>query len=224
MSAKIALLCTLAALNQSGCAPFKDKPQLASFALRHPLAALAIGDKHALAPNITSNAVRLSERVGLDNRANGDGRGTQVNALRHSLWQAAIAARFGSDIAQKAGNAYEKSAVLHDSADYPDRYRADEAADLRNNAIGRRIGSARGGRDMNALAAALLDEYRRNGLWTIAPVKTHGKTVWRISQTRLDENAYRNALSKLAKLDENGMTAQERQKLAAQQAREHSKH
>ncbi|QMT32652.1 hypothetical protein LNQ82_08725 [Conchiformibius steedae DSM 2580] len=218
MSLKIALLCLT--LGNNACAPFKDKPELAHFSLRHPIAAAAIGQTGALSTNITSNAVRLSQRSGLDNRANGDGRGTQMNALRHSLWQAAIAARFGDDIARQAGNAYEKNPVWQHTLDYPDRYRADEAADLRNNAIGRRIGLRQRGQTMHALANALLNEFRQNGLWTAAPVKENGRTQWRIAQTRISETEYRRAVQNLAALDGNGMTAAERQQLAQQPARQ----
>lgn len=210
----LAALCMAAALGGSSCAAFKDKPQLAAFARRHPIAAFAIGNRSELGTNITSNAVRISTRLGLDNRANGDGRGTQVNALRHSLWQASITARFGSRIAEAAGNAYERNAVQQNSRDYPDRYHADEATDLRNNAVGRRIGA--GGGNMKQLAVKLLDEYRSNGLWTAAPVQENGKTVWRISQTRLDKTTHQTAVAKLAALDGNGMTAAERQQAQQQ--------
>lgn len=211
------LLCCLLAPALSSCGGLQDKPGLLDFSLRHPAAALAIGSESPHGTNITSNAVRLSTRLGLDNRANGDGRGTEVNALRHSLWQAAISARFGADIAEQVGNAYERDSTLRPQSDYPNRYRADEAADLRNNAIGRRIGQAHHGRNMNELAALLLAEYREHGLWTASAVTREGQTVWRIAQTRLSEARYRQALQKLAALDRNGMTEAERRQLRTRQ-------
>ena len=141
MNTKNLIIALLLASGLSGCSTLREKPQLLGFALQNPLAAAAIGTESPHATNITSNAVRFSTRLGLDNSANGDGRGTEVNAVRHALWQAAIAARFGSRTAEEVGNAYERRAVLSDSLEYADRYSADEAVDLRNNAIGRRIGS-----------------------------------------------------------------------------------
>lgn len=209
MLTKFTLICLAAAIGNTSCTPFKDKPQLATFALRHPIAAIAIGQQHPNANNITSNAVRLSTRIGLDNDANGDGRGTEVNAIRHSLWQAAISARFGTHTAQQAGNAYERNPILHRTLHYPNRYSADEAADLRNNAIGRRIGSTYPAYNMNSLTAILLQEYVQNGLWTAFPIQKNGNTEWQITKNKLPTYKYRTALKKLAKLDANGMTKAE---------------
>lgn len=187
---------------------FKDKPQLLKFATQHPIAAAAIGrDDGSL--NLTSNAIRFSTRLGLDNQKNGDGRGTQVNAIRHSLWQAAISARFGQDIAKKAGDAYEKNGRQRDILQYPDRYSADEAVDLRNNAIGRQMGHSYRDENMKQLTARLLNHYYQTGLWLANPVKENGKTVWRISQNRLDEKQFNQAMKALEKLDEYGRTAKE---------------
>lgn len=192
---------------------FKDKPQLMKFAAKHPLAAAAIGKNEDNSTNITSNSIRLSTRIGLDNSKNGDGRGTEVNAIRHSLWQATIAARFGTDIATQAGNAYEKNTQNREGTEYDDRYSADEAVDLRNNAIGRRIGSAHPNDNMKQLLTHLLNEYKDNGMWTATSVKEGDKTIWRISQNTLPENKYTSALEKLKVLDANGMTDAERAKL-----------
>lgn len=210
------LFCCLLAPALSSCGGLQDKPRLLEFSLRHPAAALAIGTNSPQSTNITSNAVRFSTRLGLDNRANGGGRGTEVNALRHALWQAAISARFGADIAEQVGNAYEHNSTLHRQLHYPNRQRADEAADLRNNAIGRRIGQAHRGRNMHGLTALLLAEYRTHGLWTASAHTRNGQTEWRIAQTRLSETRYRQALQKLAALDRNGMTAAERRRLREQ--------
>ena len=114
----------IATVMGTGChnieSTFKDKPQLLKFATQHPIAAAAIGKEDG-SLNITSSAIRFSTRVGLDNSKNGDGRGTEVNALRHSLWQATIAARFNADIATAAGNAYEKNINNRKSTQYTDR-------------------------------------------------------------------------------------------------------
>ena len=215
MNTKNLIIALLLASGLSGCSTLREKPQLLGFALQNPLAAAASGTESPHATNLTSNAVRFSTRLGLDNSANGDGRGTEVNAVRHALWQAAIAARFGSRTAEEVGNAYERRAVLSDSLEYADRYSADEAVDLRNNAIGRRIGSQHPQHNMQQLTALLLAEYHQPGLWTASPHNSSdGRTVWRITQTTLSEEQYRQALEKLQTLDRNGMTAAERQALS----------
>ncbi len=191
---------------------FKGKPDLLRFATKHPIAAASIGRDDG-STNITSSAIRLSTRIGLDNSKNGDGRGTEVNAMRHSLWQATIAARFGESIATQAGNAYEKNIQNRDGTEYADRYSADEAVDLRNNAIGRRIGLANQRSTMNELAQKLLAEYYQRGLWTATSVKENNQTVWKISQNQLSESKYQTAINKLKELDAYGMTAAERAKL-----------
>ncbi|SSY70736.1 DUF6973 domain-containing protein [Alysiella crassa] len=206
----------IASMMGTGCSAveqtFKDKPELLKFATRNPFAAAAIGRDDG-SRNITSSVIRFSKRLGLDNSKNGDGRGTQENALRHSLWQAAIAARFGENTAQQAGNAYEKNISNRTATEYPDRYSADEAVDLRNNAIGRRIGAAHASDTMDELARKLLQEYHQHGLWLSAPVKEQGKTIWKISLQTLSAEQYENALNKLKQLDSYGMTAKERAKI-----------
>ena len=93
----------------SGCQSYQEdqsrRSKMAQFALNHPVAAQVIGMEDEGLINMTSNATRFAERTGLDDKANGDSRGTQVNAVRQALWQAAIASKFDSIIAEKAGNA-----------------------------------------------------------------------------------------------------------------------
>ena len=93
----------------SGCQSYQEdqsrRSKMAQFALNHPVAAQVIGMEDEGLINMTSNAARFAERSGLDDKANGDSRGTQVNAVRQALWQAAIASKFDSIIAEKAGNA-----------------------------------------------------------------------------------------------------------------------
>lgn len=211
----------IAALMGSSCThvekTLQEKPKLLKFATQHPIAATAIGSDDN-SHNITSNAVRLSGRLGLDNSKNGQGRGTETNAMRHSLWQAAIAARFGENIAKKAGDAYEKNSTFRNTTLYPDRYSADEAVDLRNNAIGRRIGTKYPRDNMKDLAEHLLTEYHHRGLWVASSVKQNGKTVWQIKQQTLPKEKYQSALNKLEALDEYGHTPSERAKLPPHQA------
>ena len=143
----------------------------------------------------------------MDDKANGDSRGTQVNAVRQALWQAAIASKFDSIIAEKAGNARLTDMELREGKDdYFSRYLADQAVDQRNNRIGRSIGSAKPDSDMKTLAASILFYYNKVGLWTASEVNNR----WHIKQEKLSDGQYAEALKNIAKLDQNGMTEQER--------------
>ncbi|MBF1278897.1 DUF6973 domain-containing protein [Neisseria sp. DTU_2021_1001991_1_SI_NGA_ILE_055] len=195
----------------SGCQSYQEdqsrRSKMAQFALNHPVAAQVIGMEDEGLINMTSNATRFAERTGLDDKANGDSRGTQVNAVRQALWQAAIASKFDSIIAEKAGNARLTDMELREGKDdYFSRYLADQAVDQRNNRIGRSIGSAKPDSDMKTLAASILFYYNKVGLWTASEVNNR----WHIKQEKLSDGQYAEALKNIAKLDQNGMTEQER--------------
>ncbi|UOO83097.1 hypothetical protein LVJ83_06465 [Uruburuella testudinis] len=193
--------------------PESRRGKIIRFIAAHPIAAQAIGMESSESANITSNAIRFARRTGLDDRANGDGRGTQVNAVRHTLWQAAIAARFDPATAEAVGHAYEINPVIDEAqTDYPSRYAADEAVDLRNNRIGRRIGSERPQTDMKTLALSVLAHFSQEGLWMAEPVETNGQTAWRISQTKLNHTQYEAAVRNLGPLNENGFTDAEQRR------------
>lgn len=185
--------------------------KILKFAANHPVAAQAIGLPGENAVNITGNAARFALKTGLDNQANGgEGLGTQVNAVRHTLWQAAIAARFGTEIAEKIGNAYENDTSIRESkTQYFSRAAADQAADLRNNRVGRTIGAAHPDTDMKTLAQAVLNHYQKEGLWTARPVTEKGRTSWRISRAKISRAEFQAATNRIKILNENGFSPEE---------------
>ena len=198
----------------TGCQTYQEdqsrRSKIAQFLISNPVAAKAIGAEDAKSANISSNAVRLARRTGLDDKANGDGRGTQVNAVRNTLWQAAIASQFDSDIAERIGNAYLSDMEMREGkTDYYSRLAADQAVDQRNNRIGRSIGSGKPNTDMKALAQKVLFYYHNAGLWTATQAIDNGNKVWRISQQKLSESDYKKALANLAPLNADGMTQKE---------------
>ena len=161
--------------------------------------------------NISSNATRFAYRSGLDDTANGDGKGTQVNAVRQALWQAAITSQFDNVIAEEAGNAYLADIKIREGKiNYFSRYLADQAVDQRNNRIGRSIGSGRPNTDMKALAESVLLYYHKIGLWTASETRTNGRKVWRITQEKLSPSAYREAMKNIEPLDAEGLREEER--------------
>ena len=160
----------LASVLLSGCQTTFEEDQtrrskITQFALNHPVAAQAIGMEDTGSFNISSNATRFVYRSGLDDTANGDGKGTQVNAVRQTLWQAAITSQFDNVIAEEAGNAYLADIKIREGKiNYFSRYLADQAVDQRNNRIGRSIGSGRPNTDMKTLAESVLLYYHKIGL------------------------------------------------------------
>ncbi|QEY25087.1 DUF6973 domain-containing protein [Neisseria animalis] len=204
------VLPVLAAVALAGCQSYQEnqsrRSKITQFVLNHPVAAQAIGVEHDRSSNISSNAARFALRTGLDDTANGDGRGTQVNAVRHALWQAAIASKFDSETAEKVGNAYQAEMDARDGKnDYYSRLAADNAVDLRNNRIGREIGSSKPESDMKTLANDVLHYYLHTGLWTASKA---GKG-WHVEQSRLSEREYSRALKNIEPLNADGMTEEE---------------
>ncbi|EGV34713.1 DUF6973 domain-containing protein [Neisseria weaveri] len=203
-------VCLLAACQAQATESRRSK--VIRFIISHPIAAQTIGLDSDRATNITSNAVRLSNATKLDN-SHRDGRGTQINAVRHTLWQAAITSRFNADIARKIGDAYEiNPSIREDQQDYADRYQADQAVDLRNNRIGRKIGTTHNKTNMKTLAGLVLEHFHRHGLWTASEIKENGKTFWRIEQTRIGKKAYQKALTELESLNHNGFTPEQQRR------------
>ena len=196
------------ALSLSACKPpSQRKRDVALFILAHPIAALAIGKKTHTAENITSNAVRFAVSVGFKDTEFADGRGTQVNAIRHTLWQATISSRFSADIAKAVGDAYEKNSQALETP--PDRFynlhKADESIDLHNNVIGRQLGTDHPDTSMKELTRLILDHDHTHGLWkATAHEDETGKPYWTISTKKMATDDYVHALKLLDQLNEVG--------------------
>jgi hypothetical protein len=184
------------------------KAREAGFVLRHPIAYQRIGRpilKKAVT-NISTNAIRFStNNLGLkENRAR---EGSQVNAFRHTLWQAQISSEFGVKIASELGNAHEENPfAVQGFQDYENKpfhtlKDADETVDLLNNRIGRKLGAAHPNATMKENALRVLDYYRDHGLW-VAEKQSNG--TYKIKQQKLSQAQYQVAAKRLAQLDKNG--------------------
>ncbi|EQB99348.1 DUF6973 domain-containing protein [Photorhabdus temperata] len=129
------------------------------------------------------------------------GEGTQVNAFRHTIWQATIAARYGEKIAKHAGDAHENDprvdlnirqfAVLNE---------ADQTTDLLNNQIGRHIGLSSGTTSMKQLALKTLEHFHKEGLYVAAK----NANSYEVIKEELPEAQYIYMKSVFESLDENG--------------------
>ena len=182
-----------------------EKTREIGFFLRHPIKALQIGEVKSGSTNISTNAVRFATNdLGLKETDSHEG--SEVNAFRHTLWQAEITERFGSQIAHEVGNAHEDdpfaiSGERHNDTVFDSESQADQAVDLHNNEIGRRIGESKPGAKMNELAHSVLEEFHNQGLW-VSEQGPDGK--WHITQRKLPDEAYQTAKNRLAALNENG--------------------
>jgi len=179
-------------------------------AATHPWAAWRTGELQLAegGTNITTNSVRFARGLGL--QENEFFEGSQVNAFRHALWQAAITQRFGADFARRIGDAHEDDPKLpHDAATaiYPTLARADEVVDLLNNIQGRIIGDGFESSNMHDITGALLTHYRDYGLWVVESMPSG---VYRVVRQRLSEEEYRNAIILLGRMDRNGFTKKEK--------------
>jgi hypothetical protein len=178
----------------------------ARFALQHPIIAYKVGQVISGKTNISTNASRFStNNLGLvENKWY---EGSQVNAFRHALWQATITKSFGANIAFEIGNAHEKNPNLvkgvndFSNISFTTISIADEACDLLNNDIGRKIGSRVNSSSMNDIAISVINYYHDYGLW-VAVENQNG--YYSIKQEKLSDEQYKHAYGRLLMLDKNG--------------------
>lgn len=191
----------------------KVNSRTAGFTLRHPIAAASIGTPVKGSTNISTNAVRFSTRIGLHENAQHEA--SQVNAFRHTLWQAKITTDFGSGVAKEVGNAHEENPYAVSGSNLKTTFatlsKADETVDLLNNIIGRSIGEANPNANMQVLALKVLDYYKQNGLWSATAI-TNSKgeiTGYQVSQQKLSDEQYATAKQIIDGLNSDGFTPSE---------------
>lgn len=199
----------------------KDKPSIGGFSFRHPMIASSIGSFEHGSENITTNAVRFSTRIGLDE--NPEHEASEVNAFRHTLWQATIAGKYGQDIAEKVGYSHEDKLpgdLSQRTFTGPNALaEADTTVDLLNNVIGRQVASENPGASMKQLALKALDKYHTEGLY-VGTKNADGSVT--IARTRLSDAKYNAARTTIESLNDSGFTAAEQQQRddAVRQAKE----
>jgi len=181
-----------------------------AFAASHPWIAREVGPVFtALSPiglhstNISTNAVRFTTGMGLSENASHEG--SEVNAMRHTLWSSTITSQYGAGTAQQIGNAHEDNPnvdlSIRSFSGKGAMAQADQTTDLLNNQIGQSIGAANPGASMNQLAGAALDYYHSTGLYTAA---TNADGTVSVSQTKLSDQQYSAAKQQLQKMDDKG--------------------
>ena len=110
------------------------------------------------------------------------------NAIRHTVWQAAITSKYGAQVARDAGDAHETRPYfdVHKRV-YDNENDADMATDLLNNKIGRMIGVKYKNRSTKEIALKVLEEFYRNGLYTY---KRGGDGRWYVENVKLPEKFF----------------------------------
>jgi hypothetical protein len=191
----------------------------AGFFLRHPIIAWEVG-KADINDNDISTVARRFSTMGDSPTSEGEllflrrnnpgntvdvaGMGDEVNAFRHTLWQATIANRYGNSIAAQVGNAHEENpwALNSNQSSFSTLDEADQAIDLLNNRIGRSLGpTLPQGTGMATMANVVLDTYYKTGLWSATQAKSG---AWVISQSTLSQQKYELMKTSLAFKDDNG--------------------
>ncbi len=143
--------------------------------------------------------------------------GSQVNAVRHTVWQATITREFGADIATKAGNVHEREptvdlSVRNFTGDANNLGNADQTIDLLNNQIGRQIASDNPTATNNELAQRTIEYFRDVGLFT-ATINANGSVT--ANQTRISGEQANVAIASIRRLNNFGQTEAEQREDAA---------
>lgn len=193
------------------------------FGLTHPGAAAVIFPTdqpvEAAFPSTSTLAVRFSVNLRSDRQTtlSGDGlaenaahEGSEVNAMRHTMWNALNTQQLGADVAKEAADAHEDDPSAIDGKDpaamtFETLDDADQAADLANNIIGRdlvgRLPWATA--QPKELASEVLRIFISDGLW-VAVRQPDG--TWNARRRKLAPSSGKAAALKLANLNELGLT------------------
>ena len=186
------------------------------FAVRHPVIARQIGQviegKRCL--NISTTAVRFAIGLGLKNPDSANKEGTQVNALRHTMWTGIILSKYGPSIARDAVRSHEDRSLLYvadevmklsektiQSRYYDSHKQADGICDVLNNEIA--LSMPWSNTPTKQICKDILTIYYEKGLWVIDESVTDG---FRITRQCLSDDEYNTAMIMLENLDEYGFS------------------
>jgi len=188
----------------------------ANFFLRHPSAALEIGWFQRGSTNISSIAGRMARHMAVDENMTSE-EGSESNGFRHVLWQAMITAQYGRAIADEAGRAHEgigyweQTDIDWQAAPIQRIEALDQLVDVLNNEIGRRIGEKHPEASNKQLALLVLDEQKNKGVWLVEEGRDG---ALRVAKRTISDQQYQTARKELDRLDDTGMSAEERAAVA----------
>ncbi|MDE9517865.1 hypothetical protein KKJ17_08960 [Xenorhabdus bovienii] len=202
------------------------KLSLMAFFVNHPSIAFDIGTFEKGATNITTNSIRFSTQGRGPHQLESifsmmkDGAGSQTNAFRHGVWMGTIAARYGEEVAQFAGNAHEglpfsKDVRIFNHFDLNNRYfdsahpklEADRVVDFLNNEIGRQIGKESSSKSMKDISLKVLEHFHKEGMYVFTDgsyVVNKGYSSLTIGQQKITDQQYNYTRYVFDRVDDNG--------------------
>ena len=168
------------------------------FSIKHPIISDQIGLIHKYGSNISSTASRFAGIA----RTEGN-----INAIRHTVWQAIITRRFGYEIAKEVGDAHEinpntsLSQRVFFGSDAKEA--SDQVADLLNNNIGREIGKSYTG-NIKELVSFIFDFFYNKGLYVNEEDKSNNS--YRVIRKKISQKEKNDYENKLRSRNEKGFT------------------
>ncbi len=188
-----------------------------AFVVRHPGAAIRIGEFRSGSDNISSVSSRIARHLAQGGDNLSEGEGTERNALRHGIWSAMIASEFGEGISKRATDSHEGIGVAANSEvdftkdfDSSDKLLGDQIVDYLNNEIGREFGAENEGSSSMDIAKGILNIFKDEGLYTMTSDKDGNISI---SKTKITQDQYDNAIKVLQTLDQNGFDDEEKRSI-----------
>lgn len=178
------------------------------FIMTHPFIAWDIGKIEKGKDNISTVSHRFASSGNGDNALeykdiNGNSEGTEVNAFRHTLWQATITAKYGSQIAKEVGDSHEENPQILNTnkREFETLSEADQMVDLLNNQIGRKIGGDNKNLNTKELSVAVLESFHNDGLYVVDK-SNPGKFI--VTKKKITKEKYDYMNETFEKLNEYG--------------------
>jgi RHS repeat-associated protein len=190
----------------------------ASFLKNNPSVGFAIGTYMYGSDNISTVAANFANNSKVDNVSQEKkGKGTERNAVRHTLWQALVSQAYGYSIAKMAADAHESNPNALQSRPknltFNNLEDADQFVDLMNNIIGRQIGMDNPNATPNELAGKVLDRFASDGLWV---VNNTGPKTFVVQLQVLSAIQVSEAKANIANLNATGYTPKQKEALDKQ--------
>ena len=168
-----------------------------------------VGNLDRFSNNTSSVSARMSSRIGNQGNVLTQGRGSEQNALRHTLWNALSTQAVGSEMTEDLVNSHEgitpsDNVILEENEPTPEGISlpfADNTADFFNNEIGRQIGEQMPDASATEVTKHILDVFLNEGLFQVD--REDGNKVKR---TKISQETYNAAIKILNRLNNNGRT------------------
>lgn len=166
-----------------------------------------VGFIHPKLKNISSGAQRFAQKIkDVEGEASGvielNEQSSRIGALRHPIWQAYITSKYDKGVAKIIGDNHEENHQMDLSVQkFKKMSDADAVTDLLNNQIGRRIGEINNGNTIKELSLKVLDEYFKNGLYSL---RYGDDDYWYVKKNKIPQSEYLKLKKIYSLADDNG--------------------